>query len=362
MGLSDILLIILILDIAWIIHIFCIKRNWLSILDIPLSEKVFGKNKTWRGFIVMSLLSGIIGYPFFGFWYWALLWFLWSLWELPNSFIKRRIGIIPWGHAKWIFSLIQYCIDTLDSVLTIVLFLSITQDFSIPFTLSIIWIWFLNHALIDMITYRVGIKSLDYPNPLIIFFQVFVWIFFRCLYWYFGLKKTISLPTIRKNDANIFIANHISKLDPFLLCSSIDISSTIKLIPYRFMVSPAYTKKPITRILLKLVWWYSAYIYDKDGKNQSLSYSKEFLDRWETLVIFPEGWIHKKKFWVGAFYLNQHLKHSYLRLFHIEKKNKRYNIDYIWTDSIRNYPAQEDLLLTWNIIFGKIKKNENTHQ
>ncbi len=360
MGFFDILLIILILDIAWIIHIFCIKRNWLNLLNIPLSEGLFWKNKTWRGLIVMSLFSGIIAYPFFGFWYWILLWLLWILWELPNSFIKRRMSIVPWGHAKWIFSLLQYCIDTLDSVLIITIYLSITHDFSLSFTFWIIWIWFLNHSLLDILSYKSGIKKLNFPNPLIIFFQIFVWLFFRLFHYFFGQRKMFSIRP-KNGNMHIFIANHISKLDPFLMCTSIDFSSTIHLIPYRFMVSPSYVKKPIIYFLLQLVGWYPAYLYDEDGKNQSLKISKKFLERWETMVIFPEGWIHKKKFWVGAFYLNQHLKNSYLHLFHIEKKHKKYSIDYIWTDSVKNYPIQEDLLLIWNTIFSKIKKNENIH-
>ena len=191
MGFSDILIIILILDIAWIIHIFCIKRNWLNIFNIPLSEELFWKNKTWRGLIVMSLFSGIAAYPFFGFWYWILLWLLWILWELPNSFIKRRMGIVPWGHAKWIFSLLQYCIDTLDSVLIIAIFLFITQDLSFLFTLYIIWVWFLNHSLLDILSYKSGIKKLNFPNPLIIFFQIFVWLFFRLFHFFFGQPQTL---------------------------------------------------------------------------------------------------------------------------------------------------------------------------
>lgn len=77
-------------------------------------------------------------------------------------------------------------------------------------------------------------------------------------------------------------------LDPFLICTSVDISSTCYLIPYRFMVSNHYIDKSLTHICLLLVGGYPATIRDSDGKNQTLQLSADFLERGETVVIFPE--------------------------------------------------------------------------
>lgn len=125
------------------------------------------------------------------------------------------------------------------------------------------------------------------------------------------------------------------------------------------MVSTEYTKKPFHNFLLKLVWWYGAYTYDEHGKNQSLTLSRIFLERGETVVIFPEWGIHKKKFWIWAFSLNEREEDSILHLFRIEKNHKKYTIHYKGEDTVRNYPKDMDLLEKWKILFHIIMHHEN---
>lgn len=352
MNFIDILLIILILDIAGILHIVCIKKNYLSILAIPLSQRLFWDHKTWRWLIIMSFATAIIGSYFFSFIFSFLLWLLWILGELPNSYIKRKLSIAPWAQKTWVASLIQYLADTFDSVVVIAVFLLLSFDLSWPFTSLIIVLWALNHAVLDSLCYFTGIKKMNYPHPAIIFFQIIVWLFFQTQRQVYLQKKRFHIHK-ESHEKIILIANHVSKLDPFLLCTSLDWSTTKKLIPYRFMVSTTYTKRPWMNFLLKLVWGYPAYRYNSEGKNMSLQDSRTFLERGETLVIFPEWGITHKNFWVGAFYLNQKVKDSHLELFRIEKYGKKYRIEYRWRDHVGQY-GEEDLKQVWKKIFNTI--------
>lgn len=95
------------------LHMLAVSKDWLAFMKIPISERLFGANKTVRGFFLMCLFSvvgalalrgilllfpmdlsiDILGIPF-----WQLglaTGFGYVLFELPNSFVKRRMGIGP---------------------------------------------------------------------------------------------------------------------------------------------------------------------------------------------------------------------------------------------------------------------------
>ncbi|MES2818133.1 MAG: CDP-archaeol synthase [Pseudomonadota bacterium] len=119
---SDALLIALYLQvpvvIGGVLHMLAVTRNVLPALRLPIHAGLFGANKTWRGVLLVPLLTA------FG----ALcLWpserllgeqavFSQPLWlvgvvaglayvlaELPNSWIKRRLGIAPGvAPSRWV--------------------------------------------------------------------------------------------------------------------------------------------------------------------------------------------------------------------------------------------------------------------
>src|SRR5215472_3366443 len=87
-------------------HMAVVKLDILTPLKIPIHRRWFGANKTWRGVLVMPLAAALgvrLALMFwpdeFGGWNFFLLGLLlglaYVLAELPNSFIKRRIGIEP---------------------------------------------------------------------------------------------------------------------------------------------------------------------------------------------------------------------------------------------------------------------------
>ncbi len=124
------LLIIFPAALGGILHMIFVKKDWLPFLKIPVNNWLFGANKTIRGFILMPLLSipgGYLSYMLFGgsaltiniattpwFIFGLLAGFAYILFELPNSFIKRRMGILPGENAER-FSLFFVILDQLDS-------------------------------------------------------------------------------------------------------------------------------------------------------------------------------------------------------------------------------------------------------
>lgn len=126
------------LMIGGIIHMIAVKKDWLSFLKIPIQTWTFGKNKTWRGFIIMPLatLLGIIPVAYFDqlisqeqrigiSQHWILfglgLGFSYVLFELPNSFIKRRMGVAP-GKTSEKNKKLFLVLDHIDSGLGVSLF------------------------------------------------------------------------------------------------------------------------------------------------------------------------------------------------------------------------------------------------
>ena len=115
------------------LHMLLVKLDLLRGLSVPISTEHFGKNKTWRGFVVLPILSGILAYlggliagPFenvifsnfligFG------MGIVYLLAELPNSYVKRKLGIANGEYSKK-YKLVQIIIDRADSLVAIFLY------------------------------------------------------------------------------------------------------------------------------------------------------------------------------------------------------------------------------------------------
>lgn len=123
--LQHISVVLLPLLISNSLHMFIVKRDYLEWLKHPISQKIFGENKTWRGFVFVSLVNALVLYiidltfslnitnPFYlGF----VLGVTYMIFELPNSFIKRRLGICPGGQSKS-YKILFLLLDKTDSAL-----------------------------------------------------------------------------------------------------------------------------------------------------------------------------------------------------------------------------------------------------
>lgn len=105
------LFFILPLVVGGSLHMLTVKKDWFPFLKIPVHNAWFGANKTWRGFIMMPLFTILgafmvrklpdawamsadlkpINWVFMG----IVLGLAYAVSELPNSFIKRRMGAEP---------------------------------------------------------------------------------------------------------------------------------------------------------------------------------------------------------------------------------------------------------------------------
>ena len=93
-----------------ILHMFIVKFDVFRSLSVPINKEAFGKNKTWRGLLFVPLVNMALVYltvqifnitienpMFVG----LLLGLAYVIFELPNSYLKRRLKIPPGGlHSK----------------------------------------------------------------------------------------------------------------------------------------------------------------------------------------------------------------------------------------------------------------------
>jgi hypothetical protein len=152
---THILLFFLPLIIGNVLHMVIVKKDLFSLLAIPISPKLFGNNKTVRGFVVLPLLTGFVawvnglvfgpltyGHPY-DFFVGAGLGMAYMIAELPNSYMKRRMGIQT-GETVYKYKTIQVIIDKTDSLFGVLLF----YYFAIPVSFRSIVLIFLTAIVI----------------------------------------------------------------------------------------------------------------------------------------------------------------------------------------------------------------------
>ena len=120
-----------------------VLRSWQIPMDggktLKDGRRLFGDNKTWKGFFGMILTTSLSALLFwrgafrFSYLYGAWLGFAYVLFELPNSFIKRRLGFQAGKNG----GVVQTFFDQADSAIGYSLFLALVY----PLTLSdILWL------------------------------------------------------------------------------------------------------------------------------------------------------------------------------------------------------------------------------
>ncbi len=155
-----------------------VKTNVLSYLNKPVHQRLFGLNKTWRGFIVMPLatwpgvliaqvveasldIKTLVFADQSSFKLAFLLGLGYCLAELPNSFLKRRLGIKEGktsDHYKWFFVILDQADSAIGCLLAYRLVLPISWDI---FYLTILF-GTVVHLLINVLLYRLGIRKNPY--------------------------------------------------------------------------------------------------------------------------------------------------------------------------------------------------------
>jgi len=152
-------------------------KNWTD------GKRIFGDSKSVLGFILMTVLAGILevfwGFllqglgqnkrsllylyfentPAFNFLIGMLFGFLYMLFELPNSFIKRRLSVsaAEQGDGRRGLKLFFFILDQIDSMFGIMLCLGILVHLTPAQTVFAIFLGGLTHVLVNclLILFRV---------------------------------------------------------------------------------------------------------------------------------------------------------------------------------------------------------------
>ncbi|MFD2672140.1 CDP-archaeol synthase [Marinicrinis sediminis] len=146
-------------------------------------KPVFGANKTWAGFWGMIVFAGfwfgMMGIaaenwdwlnrhsllPWDEFspgseWLYGMLWgFAYVLFELPNSFIKRRIDIAPGQNDRGLKGLFFTMMDQVDSVIGCILATYVFYHPSIMEVVLFLVIGSLIHYVVNVLLYVMKLKN-----------------------------------------------------------------------------------------------------------------------------------------------------------------------------------------------------------
>lgn len=164
----DALYIFVPIVITTTLHMFLVKYDGLKSLNKPIATNLFGENKTWRGAIfvmglntvLMVLLNIIVGRYEFGFaaLLGVALGFGYIVFELPNSFLKRKLGIPPGGKAKN-FKFLFMIIDRFDSAFGVILVYSLMVGLTVRDFLIYLAAGMLIHFLFSSSLYMMRVKK-----------------------------------------------------------------------------------------------------------------------------------------------------------------------------------------------------------
>ena len=174
------LLLIVPLLVGGVLHMVAVKLDLLSFLKIPLHLWAFGKNKTYRGVVLMPLfcilgvflsraienalgpasefMLGFTEVSPWGLGFWLGVGYI--LAELPNSFCKRRLGVaegeLPISKKRWLIMIY----DQADSALGCIIVYAIYLHRVSPLTLwSCVFLGTVLHLLFNYLLFVAKIRN-----------------------------------------------------------------------------------------------------------------------------------------------------------------------------------------------------------
>ena len=151
-------------------HMIVVKKNLFSFLAKPISVELFGKNKTFRGFVFLPIAIGTVCLLESFFWgpfssdylsdfsIGVGLGLAYMLAELPNSYFKRSKGIAP-GQSASDNKLFQLVIDKSDSLLGACLFYFFAMNTGISAIVILFVVSFLLHISISYLLVVMNLKK-----------------------------------------------------------------------------------------------------------------------------------------------------------------------------------------------------------
>ncbi len=177
--------------LAGILNMIWCKSKILKKLAIPIDgnrkfidgKRIFGDNKTWKGLIgyvilniftacLWGLICSVSKMEQYNFLYinhdntftyniiiGILLGLAYALCELPNSFIKRRLDILPGKTTKGIKKIFFIVLDQADSVIGCVLVANYFYKMTLFMILGYIALGTITHILINMMLYFMRLRK-----------------------------------------------------------------------------------------------------------------------------------------------------------------------------------------------------------
>ena len=164
---THLLIVLVPLILTSILHMLAVKKKWLKVFQIPIWRTGFGENKTWRGVIFVPSVNALfllfissifqlhLAHPFL---LGHILGLSYVLFELPNSFLKRKAGIKAGGHHrdhKYLF----YILDKTDSSFGVTLTYFLVTGITLKMALALFLINSTTHAAIAFVLVKLRIKS-----------------------------------------------------------------------------------------------------------------------------------------------------------------------------------------------------------
>lgn len=148
-------------------------RSWRGV-------RLFGDNKTWRGLLAAGLGVGASQALVFLLWgdtsvfqavfvlkYGLFSWFIFGfvvgfmamVGELPNSFLKRRLGIAPGTGAGGRYAALFYLLDQIDLLLFAMPIWAWAGALTWPRTIMVVMLVTVVHQALSSIGYRLGMRK-----------------------------------------------------------------------------------------------------------------------------------------------------------------------------------------------------------
>ena len=176
---------------AGIFNMVWCKTRFLKKLQKPIDsgknfkdgKRIFGDNKTWKGllgYVVLNSLMMLVLGIFFSILNWndysfiyqnhantpvfnisvgALLGLVYAVFELPNSFLKRRLGIKPGKTAKGWKRVFFVFLDQADSIFGLCLVICIFYHMSAIFYFSYVLVGTFTHIVLNMLLYFAHLRK-----------------------------------------------------------------------------------------------------------------------------------------------------------------------------------------------------------
>lgn len=164
---SHLIIVIVPLIFSNTLHMLVVKKNLFNYLNKSISVALFGKNKTWRGLIFVSICNAFllmfineifqfkITHPFY---LGLILGVSYIVFELPNSYMKRKLGIQP-GEQHEKHKILFALIDKMDSAFGITIIYWVLGYINIQNAIILFLCGSLTHILISKILVLTKIKK-----------------------------------------------------------------------------------------------------------------------------------------------------------------------------------------------------------